>query len=274
MNRQQLMSDSSLNEFEQQIEKEIKINADGKGFASIRGTARLVGVDKSTLLRQFSTGDKSSSKLAQILIQKGFNPTAFSETGVPDIAVHCIVRYYAWMNGQRCTEQARQTDDVLGAFGSRIWMQKVKGWKKTEDTITESSFEIALQMQLPANPSKYQPRFSKRFWDGLEELYGLRQGQRGCAPFINAYIYSYFPTDVRTRLDEINPILDGKRANKQHQHFKEDGILLKALITQIERVISVLQISDSRREFRANMAKLKPYYFTKKNNQIEGKEDA
>jgi len=97
------MSDSSLNEFEQQIEKEIKVNADGKGFASIRGTARLAGVAISTLLEHFSKDRKKPSKLGEILTQQGFEVRGFSETGVPDIAVASIIKYYAWMNGERCT---------------------------------------------------------------------------------------------------------------------------------------------------------------------------
>jgi len=150
-------------------------------------------------------------------------------------------------------------------------MQKVKGWCEPK---TYNSIDEFVVRQLPEKPLDYQVRFPKRFWDALEELYGLRQGHQGCAPFINAYIYDYFPKEIRQRLDEINPLNEAsKRTNKQHQHF--DDKLLEALIHQIERVITALQMSPSKVEFKANMARLKTYKITFDNTLIlEGSEDA
>lgn len=159
---------------------------------------------------------------------------------------------------ERCTDQAKQTDMLFGAFGTRTWMQKVTGWKE-EKANSVRDFVIA---QLPEKPLNYKVRYPKRFWQGLERIYGLRQGHQGCAPIINAYIYDFFPSEVRERLDEINPLLKDKtRANKQHQHF--DDVLLQLLIQQIERVITALQMSLTKEEFRVNMSRLKPYQLTK-----------
>lgn len=267
------MSNNSLDEFEQQIAREIKINADGKASASIRATARLAGVSDSTLGRSLqSSASKNPTKLAQLLMEYGFDPASFSQNGVPDTAVGLIVKYYAWMAGERCNVTAKQTDMLFGAFGTRTWMQKVTGWRdqKSNNVNSVRDFVIA---QLPEKPSNYQVRYPKRFWDALLKLYALKQGHRGCAPFINAYIYNFFPVEVRKRLDEINPLFnDGTRQNKQHQHF--DDILLQALIQQIERVITALQMSPTREEFRANMARLKPYQFAKDTSlKIEGNDN-
>lgn len=250
----------SLDEFEKQIAREIKINADGKASASIRGTARLAGVSHTTLNDAFTPGSKNPSKLYRLLVQHKFKPETFSETGVPDIAVGLVVKYYAWMNGERCTEQAKQTDLIFGSFGTRVWMQKITGWQEPKANAGNLIRDFVIA-QLPEKPSDYQVRFPVRFWDALEELYGLRRGHRGCASFINAYIYDFFPVEIRERLDEINPLNDsGNRCNKQHQHF--DDVLLQVLIEQIERVITLLQISDTKAEFAHNMKKLKPYRFT------------
>lgn len=111
-----------------QVEKEIRVDATGKGFASIAGTARLCGVAKSTLSEAFG---KSTGKLCQTLTIQGFEPVSFSETGVPDIAVALIVSYYANKAGERCTEEARLVNDALLSVGVRSWMQQVTGWEKS-----------------------------------------------------------------------------------------------------------------------------------------------
>lgn len=257
------MYNHSLNEFEQQIAREIKINADGKASASIRGTARLAGVSHSTLNEAFATGRKTPSKLLLFIIKclpgMTLQVEGWFTDGIPDIVVGVIVKYYAYV-GDHKTNQARQTDILIGAFGTRLWMQKVTGWQEQKANAGNSIRDFVIA-QLPEKPSDYQVRFPVRFWDALEELYGLRRGHRGCAPFINAYIYDFFPVEIRERLDEINPLNDsGNRCNKQHQHF--DDVLLQVLIEQIERVITLLQISDTKAEFAQNMKKLKPYRFT------------
>jgi len=56
------------------IKKEIKIDSQGRGYASIRGTARLAGVDESTLREHFSSAGFSTSNLCKTLINHGFDP--------------------------------------------------------------------------------------------------------------------------------------------------------------------------------------------------------
>lgn len=120
----------SLDQIEKKIQDEIRIEPDGKGFASISGTARLADVKKQTLSEAFGN---PKSKLSQILAQHGFDPVSFSRDGVPDIAVALTISYYANRAGDRCTEQARLVNDVLLAVGVRSWMQKVKGWTPQQE---------------------------------------------------------------------------------------------------------------------------------------------
>jgi hypothetical protein len=53
-------------------------DSEGKGFASIRATARLAGVQHSTLARQFQGVGQNGSKLARMLMGMGFSPSTFS----------------------------------------------------------------------------------------------------------------------------------------------------------------------------------------------------
>jgi len=93
-----------------EIRNEFKINADGKAFVSIRGAARLAGINDKTLGDSLKTsaGIKSVkndetlseqrvegagiklSKLAQSLIDAGFEPGDFFQTGVLDIVLSVL----------------------------------------------------------------------------------------------------------------------------------------------------------------------------------------
>ena len=122
----------TLAEITSQIHDEITLDADGKGSISLRGAARLAGVNASTLSRNliFSTENVAfvPSALAKKLTARGFQPlvgVAFS-----DLALAVILEYYAFDVGKRCTEQAKQCFSVFAAIGIRAWMQDLKGYVK------------------------------------------------------------------------------------------------------------------------------------------------
>jgi phage anti-repressor protein len=117
-----------------------------------------------------------------------------------------------------------------------------------------------LDEQIPEKATTWQCRYTKRFWGALENLYGLKQGQPACARVINAYIYDYFPKEVRQKLDKINPLLEnGTRANRQHQHF--DDTLLELLKVQISQVTWLLEASADKKAFIKSMKKVKKLSF-------------
>lgn len=113
------------------ITKEIQIDEQGKATVSVRAAARIVGVKHPTLVRQFQGGTLESSKLAQKLIERGFEGgtlNAFSETGIPDIALSIIIQYYAMDAGRYCTEQAKAIMSAFIAIGLRTWLQQQVEW--------------------------------------------------------------------------------------------------------------------------------------------------
>lgn len=89
-----------LQQIIEQIKSEIKVNSDGLGFVSIRGAARLCGIDSTGLGKNLKTGaDQNPSKLAEHLISKSFkgaDQNRWCETGIPDMALSFILTYYAY----------------------------------------------------------------------------------------------------------------------------------------------------------------------------------
>ncbi|MEG3877629.1 hypothetical protein QT972_09635 [Microcoleus sp. herbarium7] len=106
-----------------EIRNEFRIDPDGKAFVSIRGAARIADINDKTLGDSLKTAaginktEKaqtllgkgvegagiSLSKLAQNLVDAGFDPGDFAKTGIPDIALAVILKYYAY-KARRTTE--------------------------------------------------------------------------------------------------------------------------------------------------------------------------
>jgi hypothetical protein len=139
----------------EQIKEEIEVDANGRGKASIRATARLADIDATGLARSLKTAvDNSPSKLAQKLINKGFEGVDildWSQSGIPDVAVAAILHYYGYEAGKRCSEQARFACEAFESVGVRAWMQDITGW--TKPTIPNET--AMTQIQLLAAVAKH-----------------------------------------------------------------------------------------------------------------------
>jgi hypothetical protein len=124
-------SDSNLTLVLEQVKQEIHVDSEGKGKASIRAVARLVDVSDSSIWRAFQGAAQTPSKLAETLIEQGFEgaaQVAWKTNGIPDIAIASIAHYYAYEAGRYCTSQAKLVCKAFTAIGIRAWMQQVAGW--------------------------------------------------------------------------------------------------------------------------------------------------
>lgn len=265
------MTNFNIEALKFQLASEVKVNADGQSVFSIRAVGRITGIDPSTLRYAFSTGGKTTSKLAETLMQYGFDSggiSAFGQTGVPDTAVAIITGYYANLAGERCTETAKRMSMVFMGIGVRAFAYEVTGYQKPTVDDYKAALLAVLEEQLPAKPLPYQPRFKERFWAVLERVYpGLKQGHLGCASFIRTYIYGHFPKEVRERLDEINPLNEeGKRDRMQHQHF--DQVLLALLIQRIEAVTVLLEASETKEQFKKMVVNIPQIRFNVNNLKV------
>ena len=111
------MSDYSISQDNFDLATESNIAFDGKATLSVRGTARVVGVSHTALLKHFDPSNFLTSKLAKTLVEKRFEPGNFSQKGIPDIAVSLITEYYAFDADARCTETTRQAARVFMSVG-------------------------------------------------------------------------------------------------------------------------------------------------------------
>lgn len=130
------------------------------------------------------------------------------------------------------------------------WIQE---WMKTGQNPIDPQLtrEEVIASLLPSQPLIWECRYKPEFWQRLEYLYGYRQGNPACAIWINKYVYGYFQQEVRDRLDEINPLIDGKRKNLQHCHF--DGDLLIALEQHLALVFAFLRAAQTPKGFERAM---------------------
>lgn len=69
------------------IKREFKINKDGQVFCSIRGAARLLGIDDMSIVRNAAF---SSKRLTEMLSLHGFETADFLRDGIPDTALALI----------------------------------------------------------------------------------------------------------------------------------------------------------------------------------------
>ncbi len=141
------------------IKKDFKVTSDGVAIISIRGAARIAGVDEKALRKnlKISSADFSPSKMAKMLIDAGFKGadfSKFSQLGIPDTMLTVILEYYAFEAEENCTLQARNYFRAYGAIGIRTWVQSELGYSKpqqlqhlTTKDLTETQLE-ALNLAL------------------------------------------------------------------------------------------------------------------------------
>ena len=114
---------------EQTFAEYLKANIQNGTNLSVRGTAKMAGVDHAAMVRSFNlSGDKKPSKLAKSLMEQGFDGgdfIGFSTNGIPPKAVILILEYYAYDAGARCKEQAKQLVRTFGTIGIMSLIEEV-----------------------------------------------------------------------------------------------------------------------------------------------------
>lgn len=128
------------------IKQEFSVNEKGEVSTTIRGCARLINIDESGLRKNFVSGcGENPSKMAALLISKGFQVRTFSENGIPDTAFVFICEYYAFDAGKRCTQEAKNLYRAFAAIGFRTWVQKELDWEPKQQPTGKSALSILKQ---------------------------------------------------------------------------------------------------------------------------------
>jgi hypothetical protein len=168
-----------MNDIIKQIQQEYRIANDGSVTLSIRGVARLAGVEHSSLIRQFSTskiegGALSASKLAEFLVTQGVAAgvlNQFSSAGIPDTTAALIIEYYAYECQPRYrSQQAKQCCRAFMTIGIRTWIQREAGWSQEPIQATKPELETTLPTEEEMNYLR------SRDWE-KKELAAIDAGQ-------------------------------------------------------------------------------------------------
>ena len=120
------------------IRSEINVDENGVGSFSLRGVARMCGVNEATLRQNIdSTAGFQGSKLLQSLSAKGIELRGSDEciaSRIPDLAAAAIIEYYAFDAAAQFKNAhiARTSFRFFAAWGIRDFVQRATGWKKPE----------------------------------------------------------------------------------------------------------------------------------------------
>jgi hypothetical protein len=216
----------------------------GETFATVSGYARMAGKNKSTISRRLRSVAEKLSQTYQIKTGSGLQGVALiSEDLISD---------WIFEDNPKLAKQ-------LLKLGTRGYLHWIAGFQVSSTAIQPQSPATPPQLTrseiiaslVPSAPTIWKSRYNSDFWQNLERLTGYKQGNIQCAKFINSHIYDYFDEDVRERLEKVNPLVAGKRKNKQHQHF--DGELLAALEQHIFTVLQLMQATNSINDFEGLM---------------------
>ncbi|WP_193200408.1 hypothetical protein [Nostoc sp. MG11] len=190
------MSQIEIAQVIEQIKEEIEVDASGKGKASMKATARLAGVSDKAIGKALESANLEPSKLAQTLMQQGFDAANLNQwrtDGIPDIAIGIILHYYGYEAGRYCTQQAKLVCQAFGTIGVRAWMQDALGWTKpTQQNQTQ-------QPEQPPTPAL--PPVEQRLKTLVEAMKTLTEitGQK-----LNPYIEQHCKDFVANLLAQYN----------------------------------------------------------------------
>lgn len=198
------------------IFQEIEVDADGKGWASRRGAARLVGKSEGAIRKLLiSLRTSAPSKCLVAFAGQDFE----GAEKLPDILVAAIVQHYA-LKG---SSQAIATLSAFAAIGIRTWMQKGAHWEADRNRQI-----VELLIQEYSTP--WQRRFDENFYDHLYRFYpsvnrayyGTNRRPQFFGRLTNELVYSKLPDGVHAALKQCQKETGGW--DKLHQFLSEDGI--------------------------------------------------
>jgi hypothetical protein len=121
--------------------------AAGIAYGSIRLTARLCGVDESSVRTGIKGAGQNTTRLRAYLDRQGFEGAGQTEKGLPAALITAICRYYDKHAEQYCTETAAAAVDMLNQIGLTVAIKQAIG-VAVDDRLSAVSPDIAAMMQM------------------------------------------------------------------------------------------------------------------------------
>lgn len=103
-------------------------------------------------------------------------------------------------------------------------------------------------------------RFPSDFFDHMKRMYGLQEMKKtpsffGC--LINRWVYAELSPEIHEELKRLNPVTEaGHRKHRHHQLLTQD-VGCPALDRQIQKVVTLMSVSDCREDFEKLLEKSK-----------------
>jgi hypothetical protein len=233
--------------------------ATGESGLSKSGLALFCGVSQQAVSKLFARIEKTSQpndlpESLKPLCDKPLKLTTGIVEGtkysnvdiVPDDACAAVIEYYAF-DAPNPTNRAKQSIRGFVRVGLRVYIHARTGWTADSQNVRGYLFGLILDA-----PKRWEEHFPEEWRLEAERLTEWRWEWSCFSKFLNETVYSYFPQEMRDRLDEVNPVGEnGHRPRKQHQHF--EGEASEALKQHIKTVYILMQASSSIHEFRRLM---------------------
>lgn len=226
--------------------------ATGECAVSVRGLALMCGVSPSTITRILETLlRKSPSKWLKPLVGKDLTLLLeITKNGKPikpikaDSAV-LILQHYAFSG----SEAAQETLITTSAIGLTSYIQGVTGWLPEQYQASQIA-RSTIDRIISEIPDKNRPiHFNKDWQTHACRVTGYHWQGYAMANFIRRSVYNFFGKPCTDRLNQVNPIVDGRhRENYHYEHFVPD--VDEALLQcHIDEVGTLLKVSFSEFQF-------------------------
>ena len=252
------------------------LNDPGKtAVISQRGMAAALGLGEGgRALPRFSEGKKVATALGVEILEKIANPLIFKgdipgvkAPPIGDVHGHdvgllidiCKALVGANSRGELLKSHGNivaQANVILGASakaGIQGLVYALAGYDRTKEEVIE-----AYKMYVREEAREYEREFSPELYEQWYRLYGLAKPERG-RPWEFRYLtidHIYKPLanshGMVFDLAKSSKATHGERGDKIHQFLSEVGV--KALRTQVGKIMGIALVSDDRAEYEKHIA--------------------
>lgn len=125
----------------------------------------------------------------------------------------------------------------------------------------ESKRDRVLKAVVSDEYTRWTKKFEDNFFEEAYRITGWEKTSKGHPPcmgrFVNENVYDHFPEGTTSRLQHVNPKVNGRRKRKHHQHLTKDvGFPLLDYQKGLTMATMRLSPSNNPKQFKSNMQKV------------------
>ena len=212
-------------------------------------------------LQKYISNELRELASPKIFLQKsGGKAHGFSANLLPQV---CDVYLKARENGDLTPQQTHIAHRceilvrALASIGIVSLVDEATGYQKQRETDElQRLFEKFIAKEL----QPWVKRFPAEFFNHLKRIYGVKE-MKNCPSYfghlINRYVYKELSPEIHEELRKINPVTEKGRREHAHHQFLTQDIGSPALGKQIQKVMTLMSVSDTKEELEAFLEKSK-----------------